>query len=279
MTRDIPSPERPPSPSFSGRTGTSGAEDELAALRRRIGRIEQGFRPEDAPAIPLGVPDIDTHLPTGGLAPGALYEIAPAAPRDAGAATAFCAALAARFLQESDGTLLWCLNPAVTDAGEIYPPALARFGIAPERLVALCARDDATILQAMEDALASGAPAAIVGEARDVSLTASRRLQLAAARNGVTPILLRPPAGRWGSAERTPSAACMRWRIRSEPSRPRGWAAMLDEPGFPCWRAALYRSRGGAPGDWTMEWRDETGDLALAAPLRDRQAETALATA
>lgn len=274
MTRDIPSPERLPSPSFQGPKNTPGGKDRLAALRRRVGRIEQGFRPQGTRAVPLGVQEIDARLPAGGLLPGALYEIAPAAPRDAGAATAFCATLAARFLKESDGALLWCLNPAVADAGEIYPPALARFGIAPDRLVALCARDDATVLQAIEDALASGAPAAIVGEARDVSLTASRRLQLAAGKSGVTPILLRP----YG-AEQTSSAALMRWCVESAPSRPRGWAAMLDEPGFPCWQANLFRSRGGAPGNWTMEWRDETGDLALAAPLRDRQAETAASTA
>ncbi len=37
----------------------------------------------------------------------------------------------------------------------------------------------------------------------------------------------------------------------------------------------LFRCRGGRPGTWDVVWRDETRDLALAAPLRDRPAAPA----
>ena len=291
MPRDNPSPATGTPPPISGPIfgpisgkpyhGSRGTkQDRIAALRQHIDRIERNGWTEEDSAIPLGVAEIDSHLPAGGLIAGGLYEIVPAAPGDAGAATAFCAVLAARLLarllQErtsKSGTnsngraVLWCLNPAVTDAGEIYPPALARYGIDPSHLVALRTRDDATTLQALEDALMSGAAAAVIGEVGTASLTASRRLQLAAATTGTPAILLRP-----SSAVDTASAALMRWRIASIPSQPRGWADMLDEPGFPCWQAALFRCRGGAPGDWQVEWRDETGDLSLAASLRDRTA-------
>jgi protein ImuA len=246
-------------------------QDRIAALRDHIDRIERNGWAEEDSAIPLGVTEIDSHLPAGGLIAGGLYEIVPAAPGDTGAATAFCTVLAARLLGEQaksgGNAVLWCLNPAVTDAGEIYPPAVARCGINPSHLVALRTRDDATTLQALEDALMSGAAAAVIGEVGTASLTASRRLQLAAATTGTPAILLRP-----SSAADTASAALMRWRIASIPSQPGGWADMLDEPGFPCWQAALFRCRGGAPGDWKVEWRDETGDLSLAASLRDRTA-------
>ena len=283
MPRDNPSPATgtPPPRSEESRLESRGTkQDRIAALRDHIDRIERNGWAEEDSAIPLGVAEIDSHLPAGGLIAGGLYEIVPAAPGDTGAATAFCAVLAARLLarllQErtsKSGTnsngraVLWCLNPAVTDAGEIYPPALARYGINPSHLVALRTRDDATTLQALEDALMSGAAAAVIGEVGTASLTASRRLQLAAATTGTPAILLRP-----SSAVDTASAALMRWRIASIPSQPRGWADMLDEPGFPCWQAALFRCRGGAPGDWKVEWRDETGDLSLAASLRDRTA-------
>lgn len=283
MPRDTPSPETDTLPPFSGRKGyprrqknrakTTNGRDRIAALRQHIDRIEGSFWPEKTGTIPLGIEQIDSHLPAGGLVAGGLYEVLPTAPGDAAAATAFCAVLAARLqrarLQKNhSGTaILWCLNTVVTDAGEIYPPALARYGIDPGYLVALRAKDDATTLQALEDALASGAAAVVIGEVGSASLTASRRLQLAAAETGIPALLLRPP-----NAASTPSAALMRWRTASTPSQPRGWAAMLNEPGFPCWQTELFRCRGGAPGDWKVEWRDETGDLSLAAPLRDRPA-------
>lgn len=290
MPPDTPLPETDPLPPFSGRKGylhrqksqekTTNGRDRIAALRQHIGRIEGNFWPEKTGTVPLGIEQIDRHLPAGGLIANGLYEVIPAAPGDAGAATAFCAVLAARLqhasLQKNHGgtAVLWCLNAAATDAGEIYPPALARYGIEPGSLVALRAKDDATALQALEDALASGAPAVVIGEIGTASLTASRRLQLAAAERGIPALLLRPP----GAAGNT-SAALMRWRVASTPSQPRGWAAMLDEPGFPCWQTELFRCRGGAPGDWKVEWRDETGDLSLAAPLRDRPAARHAATA
>ena len=281
MPRDRQLPATDTTPPFSGtphRESQDTKQERVAALRRDIDRIERSGWAEDDAKTPLGVAAIDRHLPAGGLIAGGLYEVIPEAPGDAGAATAFCAVLAARLLQnrsKSGGqAVLWCLNSAVTDAGEIYPVALARFGIEPEHLVVLRAKDDATTLQALEDALESGAAALAIGEVGTSSLTASRRLQLAAATAGIAVLLLRP-AKAAGSA----SAALMRWRVASRPSQPRGWAAMLDEPGFPCWQVALFRCRGGAPGDWKVEWRNETGDLALAAPLRDRPAARRAATA
>jgi protein ImuA len=66
---------------------------------------------------------------------------------------------------------------------------------------------------------------------------------------------------------------------RSAGSRLEGWAgARTPAAGFigrPRWRVGLTRTRGGAPGDWIVEWCHETGDLAVAAPVRHGPAAAA----
>lgn len=242
-------------------------------LRAQIHQLEQGCRTGHGAAIPLGIPAIDRHLPQGGLAAGSLHEIMPASPADSGAATGFCATLLARFLdarpgEAEPGMALWCLNPASADAGEIYPPGLAQLALDPSRLLTIRLARDRDVLWAMEEALRSGGAAAVLGEVTSVSLTDSRRLQLAAGKSGASALLLRPPSRAPG-----PSAAVTRWRIAATPGVQDGWAALLDEPGRMCWQADLFRCRGGAPGGWLMEWCDETGNIALAAPVFDRPAE------
>jgi len=246
----------------------------IETLRAYVRRTERGgLATEATSAAPFGIAEIDARLPAGGLARGALHEVYARTPGDAGAASAFCAALLARLVGPPDGnrpdrqdrTALWCLQDRTTDAGELYPPGLARLRLDASRLLAVRTRRDADTLWAMEEGLRCSSLAAVVGEVKAGDLTASRRLQLAAEASGVTALLLRP-----ASDAPDASAAATRWRIGAAPSRPRGWAAELDEPGPECWQATLFRCRGGAPGNWTMEWRDETGDLALAAPVRDR---------
>ncbi len=148
---------------------------------------------------------------------------------------------------------------------KIYPPALTPYGLDPSCLTVVKATRDTDVLWAMEEALRSSSFVAVLGELKEISMTASRRLQLAAEENDALTILLRP-------ATKTPrlSAAVQRWRIMATPSHPRGFAAMLNEPGNACWKTTLFRSRGGTPGAWLLEWCDETDHLALAPPVCDR---------
>jgi len=242
----------------------------MADLRARIARIERGEQgiTADAPALPvlrLGIAALDTHLPEGGLAEGALHEVTIPAPADTAAATGFCLALLSKLLRARKGMALWCRHGGMLDAGELYPPGLIQRGIPPDRLVVLNLNRDDDVLWAMEEALRSGGPAAVLGEVARADLTATRRLQLAANETDLPALMLRP-----GWREAGNSAAATRWHITTEQSRPRGLAKELNEPGDPRWRAELFRCRGGAPGAWRMEWRNETGDLALAAPAGDR---------
>lgn len=76
----------------------------LSALRDRIDHIGGHSAPRRV-VLPFGVPDIDTRIPKGGLAFGALHEIAGGANGavDGAAAIAFAAGIAAR----SGGRVLW----------------------------------------------------------------------------------------------------------------------------------------------------------------------------
>jgi protein ImuA len=239
----------------------------LPELRERIRQIEQPTAAVHG-VLPFGVAAIDRVLPGGGLARGALHEILGMGgdEEDGALAAAFVAGIIGRLAGTRDGMVLWCLPRP-----DLYGPGLAAHGLDPARLVLVRASRDAEILWAMEEGLRAPGIAAVVGEVGALAAVASRRLQLAAERSGITAFLLR----RWrdgGQAARErslPNAAATRWRIAALPSRP-----IRDEPGIGCprWRVELLRCRGGEPACWEMEVADATGHVSLAAALADRPA-------
>lgn len=232
---------------------------ELTALRQAVAALENGGRA--GAVLPFGVAAIDAGLPAGGLALGALHELssAGAAAEDSAVAAAFLAGILARLAPPRP--VLWCLwRP------DLYAPGLARYGLAPGRLILVQARNDQEISWAMEEGLRNPALAAVVGELTGLSMPVSRRLQLAAETSGVTGFVLRRGAGAAGEAA---SAAVTRWRIAALPGHP-----ATGEPGVgrPLWRVELWRCRAGVPAIWDMEACDATGHVALAAGLADRAA-------
>ncbi len=241
--------------------------DVLDDLRRRIGGLG---RRATAGAMATGVAAIDAHLPAGGLALAALHEIAGAGAQveHAAAATLLTAGLLARL----GGKVLWVLQRR-----DLFPPALAAVGLGAERVIYVAAGKPAGVLLVMEEGLRHRGLAAVVGEfSGRLGLTASRRLQLAAESSGVTAILLRRSRNFADPALDAPSAAVTRWRVTALPSPP----ALAHAPATPGlargrWRLELTRSRGGAPGAWTVEACDAQGHLALVAPLADRSAAPA----
>ena len=263
MPRDTFSPDTI-APPFSRHRVSKGSQP-MEDLRAHIRALEKPGWAAEEKLFSLGIPEIDRQLPTGGFVPNALYEVLPDQPVDAGAATGFCITLLAALLKHRKGCIFWCLNESATDAGEIYPPALASYGLDPRRLTIAKIKRDMDVLWAMEETLRSNAFTAVVGEVKEISMTVSRRLQLAAEENEVFALLLRPAMKEPGL-----SAAVQRWRIKAAPSPPQGFAVTLNEPGSSCWDTTLFRSRGGTPGTWLMEWCNETDHLALAAPVCDR---------
>jgi protein ImuA len=231
-------------------------------VRKRIERIER--RGRRSTVLPFRVPEVDQHLPAGGLVLGAVHEFMQAgrAGEHAAAATLFVAGIAAR----TKGDVLWCLRHR-----DLFAPALAGAGLHPDRVIYAEARREADLLTAIEEGLRHKGLAAVVGEVARLGLTASRRLQLAAEESGVPALVLR----RWrNDAERAsgdePTAAATRWRISAAPSRP------LPTPGVgrARWEVELVRCRGGEPRSWLLESPDAKGRLAVPADLADRPLQT-----
>ncbi|HYZ39327.1 MAG TPA: damage-inducible protein, partial [Stellaceae bacterium] len=208
----------------------------LPELRERIRRIE---RPTAAThgVLPFGVAAIDRALPGGGLARGALHEILGAGgdEEDGALAAAFVARLLGWLTKAGEGLVLWCLSRP-----DLYWPGLAAHGLDPGRLVLVRASRDADILWAMEEGLRAPGILAVIGEVGSLPAVASRRLQLAAERSGITAFLLRRwrDAGQAARERALPNAAVTRWRIAALPSR-----TTRGEPwvGQPRWRVELLR--------------------------------------
>lgn len=211
--------------------------------------------------MPFGVPAVDEKLPNGGLALGALHEIAGAGPdTEHGAAAAL---LTAGILARMTGPVLWVMEHA-----DLFAPGLAGVGLHPDRVV--FAEAGKEVLASMEEGLRHAGLAAVVGEIGGrFSLVASRRLQLAAEQTGILAVALRRSQKFDDPALREPTAAATRWVVAAVPSPP-------VIPGVPGvgrarWRLTLLRCRGGETGSWMTEACDATGCLSLVADLADGQ--------
>ena len=242
----------------------------LEELRMRIAGIGRGgaaSRPA-RPPLSFGIPEIDTRLPAGGLASGALHEVASAGPDRTLDAVA-------HLHRRDAGAHPWT-GLSILRA-HLFAPSSAVDRSHPDR--AHLRRDGRarTVLLAMEEGLRHQGLGGVVGEIEGrVTLTASRRLQLAAGNSGTIAFALRQshPADQADLAE--PIAAETRWRITAIPSQPPlAWA--LDTPGLgrARWRLDLIRCRGGEPHTWIVEAPNAQGHLGLASDLANRSAAQA----
>ena len=248
--------------------------DTIMALRSRIAAIEHGRRGHGngratSRALPVGIGAIDRHLPGGGLALGAVHEVAGGGPEveHGGAAALFAAGLLGRH----PGPVLWILGQH-----DLFPAGLLQVGFDPGRLVLVQARRGA--LAAMEEGLRHPDLAGVVCELEGrLDLVASRRLQLAAEASDVLGIVLRRSRRFDDPALVAPTGAWSRWRITGLPSPPPLMhAPEVSGVGRPLWRLELLRCRGAEAATWTVEGCDAQGRLALAPVLADRPAaETA----
>ena len=223
--------------------------DELRRLLPQLERITADTR-----ALPFGLPALDSYLPQGGLAFGALHEVAPDAEGDAPAAFGFVTALLGGL---PDGPI--CLVRSTRRArGRLHGHGLNALGLDPARVI-LVETGGKQAFWAMEEALRSAVPAAVVGAIDNgLDLRTSQRLHLAAGESGRLLVLL-PPAG----AEA--SAAMTRWRVGAA-------AAARDRFGLIArwrWRVTLERCRNGRPGEWLVEFDHAAHRFSLAAALAD----------
>lgn len=236
-------------------------ESAIDDLRAAISRIE-GRATRSKTVLPFGIEVMDRRLPGGGLALGALHEVAGGGNGaiDGAASALFAAGVSAR----TKGKVLWCVTRP-----DLFAPAVAQAGLAADRVIYVEGGDDKTVLACMEEALRHGALGAVVGEVAKLSMTASRRLQLAAEGTGSIGIALR----RWRRQTEAmdfgqPTAAMTRWRVSVLPS------SQLPVPGVgrARWLVELIRARAGESADFELEACDAAGRLAVPAELVDRPA-------
>ena len=243
----------------------------LAAMRAQIAALEAGGRSRSG-VLPFGAPAVDSCLPGGGLPLGRWHEILGQGMEvETSAAPAAFAALMAAPLAHR-GEAVWVLR-----RDDLSAPGLAGLGFPPDRLIQVCARDEAEALAVMEDALATLGVTAVFAEVEAVGLTAGHRLQLACEKLGATGFVIRRrPYGGQARREASGSAAATRWTVLPAPSEtPAGEFGL----GPPRYRVELERCRGGRTGSWlfeaagaySLEARDGTHPLRLVANVGDRQ--------
>lgn len=232
------------------------AVSDLTALRSRLATLEgrAGAWSDGVEMRP------DAPVP-GRVAAAVLHDIYAETPADGSAANAFALGLATGLAEGR--AIVWAIQiMAANEGGDPSGAGLNELGIDPGRIVLVRVKDAPALLGVGEEALGNPAVGAVVlsawGEAKAFSLTASRRLSLAAGKGGGTVFLTRI------AAEPSPGAAETRWRVRSALSSPLEAGA----PGRPRVAATLTRHRGGAQlKTWIMEWDRETRSFIDAAPL------------
>ena len=234
-----------------------GLRPSAHAQRRRA--MEAGEAAGWAAALSFGCPELDGRFGPGGLPYGA-HELA-GPPGDPASALLFAALLLARrFKTEAHAQALVVQETsALLEGGGLYGPGLWALGLDPGRLVLVTARNGGEALRITDEAVRSGAVAAVLTEApraaRKLDLAATQRLNLYGRQTGTLALLLTP------DLEAT-SAAMTRWRVRSAPSRaPRAFL------GPPALDLDLVRNRLGPTGRLTMEWDSDDEIFRNPAPL------------
>jgi len=242
----------------------------MEELRRLLPGVAEARK-----TLPFGLSALDSCLPNGGLACGALHEIVPE-PRSIPATFGFIAAILARIAfstfspKERDERFyaggnasapLFLVMPAYgfREYGRPHGHGLRALGLDPARLILVETSHRNETLWAIEEALHSGAPAAVAGTIDKLDLKTSQRLHLAATDCGLPLLLLRP------AQNLEASAAATRWRVgTAEAARDR--FGLITRPR---WHLQLERCRNGRPGEWVVEYDHVAHRFSLAATLAD----------
>ena len=174
------------------------------------------------PAVGSGFASLDAELPGGGWARGSLAEVL-ADGAGQGECSLLLPALAA---MQAEGKWLVLVAPPHA----LHAPAWAQAGIDLSRLVVLAPENARDTLWAAEQALASGAPGAVLCWSARIDAGQVRRLQVAAAEGAGLAFLFRPCRVAGES-----SAAPLRLRVAAA-ERGRVGVQLLKRRGPPCRR-------------------------------------------
>jgi len=221
-------------------TEKSQKAEVMSHLRQAIRGIE-GYKQTRSASMTTGILEIDQSLPGGSFPLAAIHEFVTSGAEDGAAASGFLSALLSTIAGDK-GVILWIVKDL-----NLFPPSLKVFGLDPDRIIFVVLPKPQEALWAMEEALRCRELVSVVCEISDPDLTATRRMQIAAEKSGVTGFLLRM------NPKKTSSTSCVsRWNVRSLPS---GIDKGCPGVGFPRWQLELLKVRNGMPGSWSVEWR------------------------
>ena len=206
----------------------------LEKLRERLGCLEETQR-RFSRIIPVA-DAVDRWMPHGGLPAGCIHEVKGAS---LASALAFSSILSARIAGEH-GNIVY-----IAPGRSLHPLGLLPYGMRLDQFLHVSIRRPQDLAWAVMETLRCPQVSAVMSVLNGVSLTDSRRLQLAAESSGATGFLL-------GHATSPPIAAPItRWKVTSHVGKP---AQRFDEP---AWTLDLLYCRGGRPGSWTIEWSNQ----------------------
>lgn len=215
----------------------------VAQLREQLLRMQGGSQPAGQ-GCRMGLDPIERVFPNGIFPTACIHEFVTATAEESAATTGFVSGLLAQMTAQG-GTCLWIRASARFSP---FPPALAAFGVAPERVVFVEVKRERDVLWAMEEALKSTALTAAISELPGLDFVQSQRLQLAVEKSRTTGFVLRTQPLQMGN-----TACAARWRIRHLPSV---LEAGMPGVGLPRWDVELLKVRNGNPDRWTVEWSD-----------------------
>jgi len=220
------------------------AKKELLIKLQQDILLWQGFKPQaGASAERIGLGEIEQAFPGGVFPKRAIHEFITVLPEDAACSDGFIAGLLAVLMQDG-AACVW-----VSTSRRLFPASLSTFNVEPERIIFMDVKTEKDALWITEEALKCEGLAAVVAELNNLSLIASRRLQLAVEQSGVTGFILRKDASKAAS-----TVATARWKISPLPS---DTGNGLPGLGFPRWQVELLKVRNGNPGSWVLEWAGE----------------------
>jgi protein ImuA len=214
-------------------------QDTFARLQQEIFLL-QGFKPTtDSVTNWYGLDQIKSAFPNSVFPTGAVHEFFCAGPETVSSSAGFISGILSSLLKQQ-GATIW-----ISHGKLIFPPALKSFGLDPEKVIFIHLKNEKEKLYVMEEALKCDSVTAVVGQINEISLTESRRFQLAVEHSKVTGFLLR-------QNPRNLLTTCVtRWQVAPLQSESKD----LPGVGFPKWDVQLVKVRNGKTGRWQMQWR------------------------
>ena len=202
----------------------------------------QGFRSvTQSQHTDFGLGVIERSFPNGVFPTGAVHELVSHGRQDAAATSGFIAAILGKTIRQG-GLGIW-----ISQKRTIFPPALKFFGIDPDRIIFIDVKSEKDLMWIVEECLKCKALTAVVAELKEISLTESRRLQLAVEQSRVTGLM-----HRLNPATINNTACTARWQVRSLASEPQDG---MPGVGFYQWHVQLLKVRNGHSGSWVVQYK------------------------